>query len=134
MIHIVDAQRDKISSLDDVKSMAQTDNNAVKQLALDHLGVIAARLRTSTLKFKLADTPSNGNTSMPLRPMEEVAKTFTTYNLMCFLMCFPGIRELQFKGLPTACCCSPRGHHSSVPTVHRGSGLRRSSSDFIFVA
>ncbi|KAL6300065.1 hypothetical protein BKA93DRAFT_803226 [Sparassis latifolia] len=40
-----------VSSLDDVKT-SQTDNNAMKQMALDHLGVIAARLRSSMLKFK----------------------------------------------------------------------------------
>ncbi|KAI0770449.1 hypothetical protein C8Q74DRAFT_1202231 [Fomes fomentarius] len=41
-----------VSSLDDIKSTSQNDNNAVKTLALDHLGVIAAHLRTSVLKFK----------------------------------------------------------------------------------
>ncbi|RPD54662.1 hypothetical protein L226DRAFT_613702 [Lentinus tigrinus ALCF2SS1-7] len=41
-----------VSSLDDIKSTSQNDNNAVKTLALDHLGVIAAHLRTSTLRFK----------------------------------------------------------------------------------
>ncbi|KAI0754694.1 hypothetical protein C8Q80DRAFT_1094239 [Daedaleopsis nitida] len=41
-----------VSSLDDIKSTSQNDNNAVKTLALDHLGVIAAHLRTSSLRFK----------------------------------------------------------------------------------
>lgn len=83
--------------------MAQTDNNAVKQLALDHLGVIAARLRTSTLKFKPATSATDGNTSTPLRPMEEVAKTFITCILMRFLMCcpryFPAVVRRIYNGL-----------------------------------
>ncbi|KAF8507524.1 hypothetical protein BU17DRAFT_57352 [Hysterangium stoloniferum] len=40
-----------ISSLSD-KTNNSTDNNAAKTLSLDHLGVIAARLTTSSLKFK----------------------------------------------------------------------------------
>lgn len=39
-----------ISSLDDVKS-SNNDNNASKTLALDHLGVIAGRLRANLLKW-----------------------------------------------------------------------------------
>jgi cohesin loading factor subunit SCC2 len=50
--------------LDDVKT-TQTDNNAAKTMALDHLGVIAARIRSSMLKFQ----PGTGK---PLKPMEEV--------------------------------------------------------------
>ncbi len=55
-----------MSSLDDIKSTSQNDNNAVKTLALDHLGVIAAHLRTSTLKFK-----RDGDKSI-LSPLDEV--------------------------------------------------------------
>jgi cohesin loading factor subunit SCC2 len=40
-----------------VKSSSQTENNAAKTMALDHLGVIAARIRSSMLKTKqCADT------------------------------------------------------------------------------
>jgi cohesin loading factor subunit SCC2 len=42
----------QVSSLDDVKSSNQTDNNAAKTMALDHLGVIAARIRSSMLRSK----------------------------------------------------------------------------------
>ncbi|KAI0761978.1 hypothetical protein BD413DRAFT_221108 [Trametes elegans] len=56
-----------VSSLDDIKSTAQNDNNAVKMLALDHLGVIAAHLRTSLLKFK------QESNEPALRPLDEVA-------------------------------------------------------------
>jgi cohesin loading factor subunit SCC2 len=41
----------KVSSLSD-KTNNSTDNNAAKTVALDHLGVIAARLTTSSLKFR----------------------------------------------------------------------------------
>lgn len=56
----------QVSSLDDIKSTSQNDNNAVKTLALDHLGVIAAHLRTSSLKFR---HDSNGSA---LTPLDEV--------------------------------------------------------------
>ncbi|KAI0643094.1 hypothetical protein C8Q79DRAFT_1002826 [Trametes meyenii] len=58
-----------VSSLDDVKSTGQNDNNAVKTLALDHLGVIAAHLRTSTLKFKRDSEDS------ALYPVDEILST-----------------------------------------------------------
>lgn len=35
-----------------MKSSNQTDNNAAKTMALDHLGVIAARIRSSMLRAK----------------------------------------------------------------------------------
>ncbi|KAF8968942.1 hypothetical protein BDZ97DRAFT_1797116 [Flammula alnicola] len=45
------ASKFMVSSLDDVKTSSQTDSNAAKTMALDHLGVIAARIRTSVLKI-----------------------------------------------------------------------------------
>ncbi|THH14012.1 hypothetical protein EW146_g6273 [Bondarzewia mesenterica] len=60
-----------VSSLDDVKTTNQNDNNAAKTIALDHLGVIAARLRSSTLKFKQVDNGSDLNAPAPLRPLDE---------------------------------------------------------------
>ncbi|KAI0823297.1 hypothetical protein BC628DRAFT_1504458 [Trametes gibbosa] len=55
-----------VSSLDDVKSAGQNDNNAVKTLALDHLGVIAAHIRTSMLKFK------RDSEEQALYPLDEI--------------------------------------------------------------
>jgi cohesin loading factor subunit SCC2 len=49
----------KISSLSD-KTNNSTDNNAAKTLALDHLGVIAARLTTSSLKFRKESKSGGG--------------------------------------------------------------------------
>jgi cohesin loading factor subunit SCC2 len=50
----------QVSSLDDVKTTNQTDNNATKNIALDHLGVIAARIRSSVLKTSSGD-PESGH-------------------------------------------------------------------------
>ncbi|KAG2144172.1 uncharacterized protein EDB93DRAFT_1154179 [Suillus bovinus] len=49
-----------VSSLDDVKTSTQTDTNAAKSIALDHLGVIAARIRSSSLKVKAHDHDKHG--------------------------------------------------------------------------
>ncbi|KAI1793228.1 hypothetical protein LXA43DRAFT_1124268 [Ganoderma leucocontextum] len=59
-----------VSSLDDIKSTSQSDNNAMKTLALDHLGVIAAHLRTSTLKFRRDSSDSK------LAPLDEIMSSF----------------------------------------------------------
>ncbi|KAL4249287.1 Sister chromatid cohesion protein [Abortiporus biennis] len=56
-----------IGSLKDAGNSAQNDNNAAKTMALDHLGVIAARLRTTHLKFQ-------GNPNR-LRSMEQVSNS-----------------------------------------------------------
>ncbi|KJA21913.1 hypothetical protein HYPSUDRAFT_202609 [Hypholoma sublateritium FD-334 SS-4] len=37
-----------VPSLDDIKMNSQTDSNAAKTMSLDHLGVIAARIRTKS--------------------------------------------------------------------------------------
>lgn len=42
----------KVTSLDDVKTSQQADTNAAKTMALDHLGVIAARLRSSAIRVR----------------------------------------------------------------------------------
>ncbi|OCH92592.1 hypothetical protein OBBRIDRAFT_791042 [Obba rivulosa] len=56
-----------VSSLDDIKTTSQNDNNAAKTMALDHLGVIAARLRSSMLKYKDQRENITG-----LRPLDEM--------------------------------------------------------------
>lgn len=61
----------QVSSLDDIKTSNQSENNAAKTIALDHLGVIAARIRSSTLKFKQSDI-DGGPSRSPLKPMDEV--------------------------------------------------------------
>lgn len=45
----------QVTSLDDVKTANQSDNNALKSIALDHLGVIAARIRSTALKMDSSD-------------------------------------------------------------------------------
>jgi cohesin loading factor subunit SCC2 len=55
--------------LDDVKSHKE-ENNAAKTIALEHLGVIAARLRSSMLKYK---SPNPGcDQKSCLTPLDEV--------------------------------------------------------------
>ncbi|KAI0927411.1 hypothetical protein AcV5_007956 [Taiwanofungus camphoratus] len=56
-----------VSSLDDVKT-SQNENNAMKTMALDHLGVIAARLRSSMSKFQETDI----STHKKLSPLDEI--------------------------------------------------------------
>ncbi|KAG6853818.1 hypothetical protein C0991_001064 [Blastosporella zonata] len=54
------ASKFMVSSLDDVKT-TQTENNAAKTIALDHLGVIAARIRSSMLSVQKADSDPGPN-------------------------------------------------------------------------
>lgn len=50
--------------MEDVKSAA--DNNASKNAALDHLGIIASHIRSATLKTPARDS------SPPLKSLDEV--------------------------------------------------------------
>lgn len=68
----------QITSLDDVKSSSQVDGNAQKSMALDHLGVIAGRLRQCMLKNGRAGSgDKNVATESNLRTMEEVRFAFS---------------------------------------------------------
>ncbi|KAH0832222.1 sister chromatid cohesion C-terminus-domain-containing protein [Lanmaoa asiatica] len=58
-----------VASLDDVKTSVQIDSNAAKAIALDHLGVIAARLRSSAIKVR------QRNGKNPLVPLDEILST-----------------------------------------------------------
>ena len=74
----------QVSFLDDVKTNSQTDSNAAKTIALDHLGVIAARIRTSILKVQqeIRETASR----KALKPLDEVAFFFLTINDSLMMM------------------------------------------------
>ncbi|TDL22099.1 hypothetical protein BD410DRAFT_770589 [Rickenella mellea] len=62
-----------ITSLDDVKSVSQSDNNAFKAIGLDHLGVIAGRLRTAMMKYGRTDSErSSQSREEPLKSIDEV--------------------------------------------------------------
>ncbi|KAI0265712.1 hypothetical protein BC834DRAFT_970070 [Gloeopeniophorella convolvens] len=67
-----------VSSLDDIKTSSQADNNAAKTMALDHLGVIAARLRSSMLKAK-QHADSDGY--IGLKPLDEVMSSASIKHL-----------------------------------------------------
>ena len=60
----------KVASLDDVKHNSQVESNAAKQTALDHLGVIAAKIRTAILKFQ---SGTDDTVKKALFPLEEVS-------------------------------------------------------------
>lgn len=59
-----------MNALSDEKS-AHADSNAAKTMALDHLGVIAARIRSSTLKVQKAVNESDSK-YIGLKPLDEV--------------------------------------------------------------
>jgi hypothetical protein len=60
----------KVGSLDDVKTN-NSDTGAARSMALDHLGIIASRLRSTCLKFG-SRSSTEGSENRILRPMEEV--------------------------------------------------------------
>ena len=64
----------KVGSLDDVKT-SQSDTGAARSMALDHLGVIASRLRSISLKFS-SRSSAEGNGTTTLKSMEEVCGYF----------------------------------------------------------
>ena len=49
----------------------QSDTGAARSMALDHLGVIASRLRSISLKFS-SKSSAEGNETATLKPIEEV--------------------------------------------------------------
>lgn len=59
-----------VSALDDKHTHGQVDSNAAKTIALDHLGVIAAKIRSTTLKFQKKS--DQGMKVKPLGSMEEI--------------------------------------------------------------
>ena len=61
-----------MSSLDDVKTN-HSDNNAAKTMALDHLGVIAAKIRASYLKFQ-EDKGSDEKKSRTIKTLDDILK------------------------------------------------------------
>ncbi|EIN12396.1 hypothetical protein PUNSTDRAFT_118258 [Punctularia strigosozonata HHB-11173 SS5] len=63
-----------VTSLSDVKSISQTENNAAKAISLDHLGVIASRIRASVLKHR-SGVKTEEEDHHPLSPMDEIASS-----------------------------------------------------------
>ncbi|KAF7422876.1 Sister chromatid cohesion protein 2 [Pleurotus ostreatus] len=69
-----------VGSLDDVNSATQTDTNAAKTIALDHLGVIAARIRSSALKVQnVSDNPDSKVKA--LKPLDEIVADLSQRHL-----------------------------------------------------
>ncbi|KAJ3516976.1 hypothetical protein NLJ89_g794 [Agrocybe chaxingu] len=71
-----------LSSLDDVKTNSQTDSNAAKTMALDHLGVIGAKIRTSSLKVQ---KESQSGSRKPLKPLDDIVSDLSLKYLNRFL-------------------------------------------------
>ncbi|KAF7357525.1 Sister chromatid cohesion protein [Mycena sanguinolenta] len=69
-----------LSSLDDVKT-TQTDSNAAKTMALDHLGVIGARIRSSMLKFQPNKEEESAPKFKPLKPLDEIVSSLDAKRL-----------------------------------------------------
>ncbi|KAH9917952.1 uncharacterized protein B0H18DRAFT_1086944 [Fomitopsis serialis] len=67
-----------VASLDDVKTASQTDNQAMKTLALDHLGIIAARLRTTASQVQ-------SGTVKQLRPVDELLSNHSIKGLRALI-------------------------------------------------
>ncbi|KAH8114301.1 hypothetical protein DFH11DRAFT_1508962 [Phellopilus nigrolimitatus] len=63
-----------ITSLDDVKS-SNNENNASKAMALDHLGVIACRLRANLMKWGKTGAEEITSPGLSLRSVDEVLPT-----------------------------------------------------------
>nr|Q00333.2 RecName: Full=Protein rad9; AltName: Full=SCC2 homolog [Coprinopsis cinerea okayama7\ len=76
------ASKFMVSSLDDVKSNAQIDTNAAKSMALDHLGVIAARIRSSILKVQKDE---DGTSYRGLKPLDEIVNNLQSKQFAKFM-------------------------------------------------
>ena len=125
-----------MSSLDDVKSSSsQTDSNAAKTMALDHLGVIAARIRTSVLKFQ-KEKEAGGR--KVLKPLDEVGGLslfvfFPSFPLrlgwlrLIVLGDFVDCVECELESSQSVLGRSPECGCSSVEEVFGGPGVRRES-------
>ncbi|KAI0034608.1 hypothetical protein K488DRAFT_83792 [Vararia minispora EC-137] len=67
-----------VNSLEDVRTNNTVENNAVKSIALDHLGAVAARLRGSILRFQgTKEAPKED----ALRSLDEILKSRDTERL-----------------------------------------------------
>jgi cohesin loading factor subunit SCC2 len=76
----------QVSSLDDIKTSNQAENNAAKTIALDHLGVIAARIQSNILKFKQSGVDGNRPIdSASLKPLDDVSCTARSLEQTLFI-------------------------------------------------
>lgn len=80
-----------MASLDDVNSSSQNDNNAAKTIALEHLGVIAARIRITSLKM--------AEGARPLKPLDEVWRRKKILFIVLLFATFQIVSTLDIKEL-----------------------------------
>lgn len=69
-----------MASLEDFKLPTNNENNAGKATALDHLGLIAGRLRANNLKWS-KNTEIGSSFDSALQPLEEVSMVFLFFLL-----------------------------------------------------
>ncbi|CAL1713404.1 unnamed protein product [Somion occarium] len=93
-----------VASLDDIKTA--NDNNAAKTMALDHLGVIAARLRSCSVKSASQKPSSN---SIRLQPLDEILSGLNLENLGLLASAHQGICSfLTRRSSEDQACASAR--------------------------
>lgn len=69
-----------MTSLDDKAGNAQGDSNAAKTMALDHLGVIAARIRTSALKVQKVNEETDAK-YLALKSLDQVRSGLSPWSI-----------------------------------------------------
>jgi hypothetical protein len=72
MYFTLETSRTQISSLDDVDAATTSDASTVKSIALDHLGVIAARLRSTSARLKARESDPSDKHIRIVKSLEEV--------------------------------------------------------------
>ena len=60
----------QVASLDDAKALQKEENSAAKTIALEHLGLIAARIQSGVLRYKSANVGTV--VTAPLKSLDEV--------------------------------------------------------------
>jgi hypothetical protein len=105
----------QVSSLDDIKTSNQAENNAAKTIALDHLGVIAARIQSNILKFKQSGVDGNRPSSASLKPLDDVSCTSLIGTDLIYSQ--EDLRGYKSQGARQTIGCPPRHSFSFVQTI-----------------
>ncbi|KAG6888734.1 hypothetical protein C0995_006386 [Termitomyces sp. Mi166 len=120
------ASKFMVSSLDDIKT-TQTDN-AAKTIALDHLGVIAARIRSSMLKVQKTDGDS-GPKYKVLKPLDEIISTVNVKQLDKLLVAHKDIAaHLSKRSSEDQACDSARELTAATLGQELAAGLKQINS------
>ncbi|KAK0188221.1 hypothetical protein F5146DRAFT_1062556 [Armillaria mellea] len=126
------ASKFMVAALDDVKT-SQADNNAAKTMALDHLGVIAARIRSSVLKVR----DGAGHKPKCLKPFDEIVGGVDTEELEKLLSVHHDIsthlskRSLEDQAYDSAqeLTAATLGHELAIALKHIGTVIGGDDDD-----